>query len=264
MGMAIFETHKPREDVGSPPSAAYQDVAFESDDGLKLRGWYRPSRNGAAVLLAHGGGGDRTGALRQARILDRHGYGVLLFDFRGRGESEGSPNGWGWGWEKDAAGALDFLGTRPDIEDGRIGGLGLSSGADTLIDVAATRDDVRAVVADGAVARTHEDMNNISGGGGAFDAVPGWLMFKGVEATTGEKPSVALEDLVPRIEAPLLLISAGTKVERDANERFVPLATAPVTHWNEPSGKHTGLARSHPREYEERVTAFLDAELLGR
>ena len=30
-------------------------------DGLRIAGWYRPSRNGAAVLLVHGGGGDRDG-----------------------------------------------------------------------------------------------------------------------------------------------------------------------------------------------------------
>ena len=43
-------------------------------------GWYRPSRNGAAVLLVHGGGGDRSGPLRHARMLARHGDGVLLYD----------------------------------------------------------------------------------------------------------------------------------------------------------------------------------------
>jgi hypothetical protein len=61
----------------------------------------------------------------------------------------------------------------------------------------------------------------------------------------------------------MLLISAGTELERDANARFTSIATAPVRHWNEPGGKHTGLARSHRAEYERRVVSFLDAELLG-
>ena len=36
------------------------------------------------------------GPQRQARMLARHGYGVLLFDRRGEGRSEGEPNAWGW------------------------------------------------------------------------------------------------------------------------------------------------------------------------
>jgi dienelactone hydrolase len=228
IGYAIFETHKPRERVGAPPSAAYESVSFDSTDGLKLKGWYRPSRNGATILLIHGGGGDRTGAQDHAKMLDRHGYGILMYDSRGRGESEGSPNGWGWDWEKDAAGALDYLAARGDVDMDRLGGLGLSSGADTLIDVAATRDDIKAVVSDGAAGRTFEDQQRIA------DANPmtasAWLMYKGVEVTTGDKPSKTLEDLVPRIHEPLLLVSAGTSIERDANDLFAKVANAPHEH----------------------------------
>jgi len=37
----------------------YRDVTFISEDGITLGGWYIPSRNGAAVILAHGFGGNR-------------------------------------------------------------------------------------------------------------------------------------------------------------------------------------------------------------
>ncbi len=82
---------------------------FDAADGLELAGWYRPSHNGAAVLVVHGGGSDRKGSVAHASMLARHGYGVLLYDARGRGESEGTPNNYGWDWAKDVAGALDFL-----------------------------------------------------------------------------------------------------------------------------------------------------------
>jgi hypothetical protein len=87
IGFAIVDVHKYRESVGAPPSAAYHDVTFRSTDGLRLAGWYRPSRNGAAVVVVHGGGSDRKGSVAHARMLARHGYGVLLYDARGRGES---------------------------------------------------------------------------------------------------------------------------------------------------------------------------------
>ena len=68
IGMAITETHKFREPIGAPPSADYREVAFDATDGVHLSGWYRPTRNGATILVVHGGGGDRTGAVapRQA------------------------------------------------------------------------------------------------------------------------------------------------------------------------------------------------------
>ena len=48
-----------------------------------------------------------------ARMLARHGYGVLLFDQRGEGRSDGDPNGWGWAAEKDMVGAIRFLQAQP-------------------------------------------------------------------------------------------------------------------------------------------------------
>jgi hypothetical protein len=71
---------------------AYEDVKFRTNDGLELEGWYVPSRNGAAVISFPG----RSGPQKQARMLIRHGYGVLLFDRRGEGASEGDPNAFGW------------------------------------------------------------------------------------------------------------------------------------------------------------------------
>jgi hypothetical protein len=98
IGAAITETHKYREPIGAPPSSDYREVAFDASDGVHLSGWYRPTRNGATLLVLHGGGGDRTGAVAHAELLARHGYGVLLYDARGRGKSEGQQNAFGWGW----------------------------------------------------------------------------------------------------------------------------------------------------------------------
>ena len=125
------------------------------------------------MLVPHGGGSDRTGSIAHASMLARHGYGVLLYDARGRGESEGSPNGYGWDWGKDVAGALDFLAARDDVEPGRIGALGLSTGADVLIEVAAERDDLHALVADGAAAGSFADWQRLRGT--ELGTVPGWI-----------------------------------------------------------------------------------------
>jgi fermentation-respiration switch protein FrsA (DUF1100 family) len=262
IGLAIVETHKWREPIGAPPSAAYEEVAFRAADGLDIAGWYRPSRNGAAVLVVHGGGSDRTGAVTHAKMLAGHGYGVLLYDARGRGESEGSPNSYGWDWGKDAAGALAFLRRRGDVQPGRIGALGLSTGADILLEVAADRSaGIDALVTDGAAAGSFEDGQRLNGF--SIETPTAWTMFKAMEALSGDAPGPALEEVVPRISSPVLMISAGEKVERDFNVLYDAVGGPGVEHWNLPNAHHTDAIREEPVAYERRVVAFFDDALRG-
>jgi uncharacterized protein len=263
VGMGIVATHKWREPVGPAPGAAYQDVEFEASDGLDLAGWYRPSRNGAAVLVVHGGSSDRKGSVAHAELLARHGYGVLLYDARGRGESDGSENNYGWDWAKDIAGALAFLKGRPDVDPHRIGAVGLSTGADALLDVAGERSDIAALVADGAAAGSFEDWARLRGT--ELGTIPGWMMFTTIRVLSGDPPSRPLEDQVRRIRFPTLLISAGTDVERDFNVLYDEAAAGgPVEHWNLPSAHHTRAIREHPREYERRIATFFEEALSRR
>ena len=258
-GFSIFDAHKAATPIGAPPDAAYRDVTFRASDGLRINGWYRPSRNGAAVLLVHGGGGDREGTVRHARMLVRHGYGVLMYDARGRGESEGSPNGYGWKWTKDVAGALGFLERRADVEPGRIGALGISTGADVVLEAAATRRDIRAVVTDGAAAGSFADWHRLQGTNAMTPFF--WSQFAALRVFTGDAPGRPLADLVPRIAAPMLLISTERHEEYDFNVTYARLARGRAEHWNIADVQHTHGLRDHPRAYERRVVGFLDRAL---
>jgi uncharacterized protein len=265
VSIGIVVTHRHREPIGDPPSAAYRPVTFTASDGLELTGWYVPSKNRAAVVVVHGGGGDRTGSLRHAELLVRHGYGVLVYDSRGRGESEGNPVSMGWGWEKDVYGALAFLQSRRDVDPDRIGGLGLSTGADVLFEVAAEDRDLRAVVADGATAESFADYRNIKG----LDAAAPywWTMYTAARVFSGTSPGEPLRDLVARIApTPLLLVSTGGSLpaERDANLVYADAAREPVELWDLPDVAHTAALRERPEEYERRVVGFFDDALLGR
>ena len=259
IGTAITETHKYREHIGAAPSA-YREVAFDASDGVHLSGWYRPTRNGATLLVLHGGGGNRTGALAHARLLVRHGYGVLLNDARGRGRSEGQQNAFGWGWTKDIAGAIAFLKSRPEVDPGRIGGLGLSTGADALIQAAGLGADLHAVVADGAAAESFEDWRRLQG---ITALTPMFAAeFATVRITSGAKSGPPMDDVIKRISHPLLLISSGRQQEYDFNVKYERDAgDRPVEHWNLPDAGHTGAIRDAPAAYERRVTAFFDRAL---
>lgn len=257
---AIVPTHKYREPIPETPSG-YESVAFRASDGLELSGWYAPSRNGAAVVLVHGGGGDRTGPLGHAQLLRRHGYGVLLYDSRGRGESEGTPNAWGWGWEKDVEGALAFLADRDDVEDGRIGGLGLSTGGDVLIHAAPEHRELRAVVSDGATAASFADQTATFG----YDLTAPyfWTLLTAGRVFSGSAPGPPLEESVARISpTPLLLIAAGGfPTEIDFNRHYAGVAREPFEYWELRDVGHTAAVRERAEEYERRVVGFFDDAL---
>ncbi|MDA0162988.1 alpha/beta hydrolase [Solirubrobacter ginsenosidimutans] len=260
MGVALTETHKFRTPIGAAPSGDYREVAFKADDGVKLSGWYRPTRNGATVIVLHGGGGDRTGAVAHARMLARHGYGVLLYDARGRGRSEGTQNSFGWGWGHDVTGAVAFLKTRPEVDPRRIGGLGLSTGADVLVEAAGQHDDLRAVVGDGTAAGSFEDWRRLQGITGFTPFLA--AEFATVRLTSGAKSGPPLEEMVRHGHAPLLLVSGGRDVEYDFNVHYDAVAgDRDVEHWNLPQAGHTGGLHAAPRQYEQRVTAFFAANL---
>lgn len=259
VGVAIVDIHSLHRPIGSPPSADYRSVAFTASDGVRLEGWYRPSQNGASVLMLSGGGGNRRSALRHAEMLVRHGYGVLVYDPRGSGNSEGTINSYGWGWEKDAAAALDFLAARDDVEPGRVGALGLSTGADIAIDIAARRNDVAAVVADGAAAIGYEDYEEYTDR--TLERAPMWLLFKSIEVIQGRSgPQASLADQIARSHAQNLIISAG-KPEEQWGQLYDRAGGERSELWHLPNAGHTAALRQYPEAYEQRVVSFFEEHL---
>ena len=86
VSIGYFATHILRAVVPTPNlGATPENVSFTTSDGLRLEGWFIPSRNGATVIAFPG----RSGPQKHTRMLVKHGYGVLLFDRRGEGASEG-------------------------------------------------------------------------------------------------------------------------------------------------------------------------------
>ena len=196
-------------------------------------------------------------------MLARHGYGVLLFDRRGEGASEGDGNSFGWGGERDIYAAAAYLRSRPEVDDGRIGGLGLSVGGELMLQAAAESNDLAAVISEGGGTRTFsEDVQ-------AFDGVEKWagmpfLVVKtaAVALFANRTPPPALSELVRRIApTPLFLIWSPEIGGENLNERYYRLARQPKSIWAVPGAEHTRGIEARPREYERRVIAFLDRAL---
>jgi dienelactone hydrolase len=262
IGLGYVTTHTGRAVV--PPNqlgVAHENVRFTTADGLELEGWYVPSRNGAAVIAFPG----RNGPQAKTRMLARHGYGVLLFDRRGEGASEGEPNSWGWGGDADVKAAIAYLQRRPDVDPGRIGGIGLSVGGEMMIETAAETDDLAAVVSEGAGARSFtEDMDQDDPAVGKWTlgALMSAAKTVAVAVSSNQAPPANLKDLAAQVEQPMLLIAAPEKgVGEELNRGYAKAAGESATLWEIPESTHVGGQEARPEEYERRVVGFFDAEL---
>ena len=262
IGLGYVTTHTARSVVpDNHLGVAYEDVTFETSDGLELEGWYVPSRNGAAVISFPG----RSGTQKQARMLARHGYGVLLFDRRGEGRSDGEPNTWGWGGYRDVDAAIRFLQHRSDVDPERIAGIGLSVGGEMMLEAAARGSELAAVVSDGAGPRSYaEDMDeDMPGSDKPGMAVMSAIKTASVAVFSHTSPPEHLKDLTGRIApTPLMLIADpdsghGEELNRD----YHAAAGQPKTLWEIPGAGHVGGVTSHAAEYEQRVIGFLDRYL---
>jgi uncharacterized protein len=241
--------------------AVHEDVSFTTADGLRLRGWYVPSKNGAAVISFPG----RKGTQKPARMLARHGYGVLLFDRRGEGESQGDPNAWGWNGYRDVDAAVRFLRSRPDVHDDRIGGIGLSVGGEMMLEAAAKSRGLKAVVSEGAGERSVHELLDMTGNDkwlALFSYAP---LTAGIALFSNDAPPPSLADLVGRIApTPVFFIYGehGQDGERNLNPTYYAAAGAPKTVWQVPGSGHVGGINAQPKEYERRVVGFFDRSLL--
>lgn len=126
-----------------PPAASVlaggEEVAFDTEDGLRLRGWFVPGAggDGGAVLVCNGNGGNRAMRAPLAAALSQAGLSVLLFDYRGYGGNPGRPSE--AGLAADARAAQAWLAGRAGVDPGRIAYFGESLGAAVALGLARER-----------------------------------------------------------------------------------------------------------------------------
>jgi hypothetical protein len=224
---AVYLTHLPaRKAVHDVPlGAAKQPVTLTTSGGLRLSGWYVPSRNGAAVAVMHGTGSTRSGspatrgcsparlrrpALRSPRPRQERGPldepAVELP--AGRRRRPGLPA------------------RRPDVRGGRIGLVGVSLGGEVAIHAAARRPQWRATVLEGVQGGSPADMRASKPDPASYVALTtlyglGRVLGGSGPARAQRRPGRAHR---PR---PLLLLSAGRGTEARANEEYRRRAAGP-------------------------------------
>ncbi len=237
-----------------------EPVAFRTDDGLVLHGWFAPGRDGLAVVLVHGLGGNRAELLPEAGVLLRHGHAVLLFDSRASGESEGTLATWGDRERRDVAAAIRWVRTRSGVDPARIGLYGFSVGASTVALAAAEDASIRAVAL-GPVwpsldAELHRKFRIAHGRPAALAEAVFRLAGVHVDA-------VRPVDVLPRIPPRPVLFISGTRDDDTPSEVVDGLvARVPgALRWSVPGAGHGGFGEVDPKGLDATLGGFFDRAL---
>ena len=246
--------------TGAPPELGipHQSVTIETSDGLELAASYVPSENRAAIVVFPG-----ASAVKEARMLARHGYGVLLLDPRGQGGSQGDLVR--WAGDRDLIAGAEYLQGRPDVDPDRVGGFGSSVGGEILLGAAAQSTVFSAVVSEGAGWRIGEaDLTGVE----KVLFVPLKHLLTGSTAVfSNHRPPSPIVDVIGKIAPrPVFLIYAdpGMGGEAVQQPKYYAAAGEPKAIWKVPGAEHTGGIDARPAEYERRVAGFFDQALLER
>jgi pimeloyl-ACP methyl ester carboxylesterase len=258
IGFAYIYTHTGKGAVTPELGVPYETVTVTTSDSLELTASYVPSKNRAAIVLF-------PGATRpdEARMLIRHGYGVLLLDPRGQGSSEGDIVR--WAGDRDLLAAAEYLRRRPDVGRNRIGAFGFSVGGEILLEAAAQSTHFKAVVSEGAGFRIGE-ADPPAGLAQTFDPLVRKLLTATTTVFSNHDPPPPIVDRIGRISPrPVMLIYAdpGMGGENTRQPTYYAAAGEPKTIWKVPGAEHTGGIDAQPAEYERRVIAFFDHALLN-
>jgi len=256
---ALGETHTPAE-VG----LAYEEVMFNSPDGLALRGWFIPCpRSDCAVVLLHGHSGSIDADIDYLPALHEAGLNVLQFDFRGHGRSDGQIVSFGYLESQDAAAAAAYLKQRGMR---RVALVGFSLGGIAAILAGAVSPDVDAVVDDGAPARISRSFAawGLERGLPAWLAsVGGWLAMAGASLRLGanlfDYEAVNwVGKIAPR---PLLLIHGEQDPFCPDFDDLARAAGPGAQVWRVEGMGHTQIGRAQPEAYRQRLVGFLKENL---
>ncbi len=261
------------EDSPADYGAEFEAVRFLSRRGdVVLDGWYMEGQGGKPVIVfVHGVSSTRCGGgmTELACILNRQGFGALLFDLRAHGLSEGERMSGGWHERLDVLGAIDFLSYR-GVEVSRVGLLGISMGAATAALAAAEEPRIRALVMDSPYARASD---LIAREGARATVFPEWMIppfIPGAALIADALFDIKLEGLAPeeavrRLGYPIL-VTFGTEDERIPQEQFLRVFSAAPKGsalWRVDGSEHCAAFLDHKSDYAAKVAEYFLSRLGG-
>jgi uncharacterized protein len=147
---SMMTFHPVRRSETETPAGA-ETVWFKSADGTRLNGFFFASQSKpevATIVFFHGNGGNITNVTWLAQRYAKHGFNVLLFDYRGYGASDGVA-GDEAGLYNDGDAAVTFVVNEKKVRPEDIVLYGHSLGTAVAADVASRRNFAAVVLESG-------------------------------------------------------------------------------------------------------------------
>jgi dipeptidyl aminopeptidase/acylaminoacyl peptidase len=260
--MSDFERTPPTELSRHPERTAIaglREISFSAPGGPRLAAWYAPSRHGAAVVLIHGTGADRSSLLFETGALADAGLGVLALDLPGQGASEGQSS-WGVPERLAIVAAVAWLGARDEVDPQRIGGFGVSMGAYVLAQAAVLEHRLRAVALAGCPTDVVEQNWVASNKWGLLSQLPTYWALRASRMPLDMLPKDIVGAIAPR---PVFILGGefDRAVPAYMARQLFAAAGEPKALWIVPRAHHVDYARVAPQEYGARLTEFFQRVL---
>lgn len=250
--------------IGELPSdLAGEAVVIPSRSRSLLRGWYLPGEKGAgAIVLLHSLHGSRLSMMGRARLLHDAHYTVLLFDFQANGESPGQHVTFGYLESLDARAAVDYMRTR--LPDAKIGVIGMSMGGAAAI-MAEPPLPIDALVVEAVYPSLDQaiaDRLTMRLGSWSSILIP-VLTFQIKPRLGFEAAELRPIAHVASLHMPKLFIAGSEDLHTrlDESRQLFAAANEPKEFWAVDGAAHVDLYAYAPKEYAERVLAFLETNL---
>ena len=259
------------KDTPADFGVAYEDMVFEAQDSLRLKGWFiPPTRKNAVLLCTHGLFRTRVEMLVRAIAAVKAGYGALLYDSRSHGASDKGIVSLGYYERNDVLGGIRYIQHR--YQDASVSPkivlMGISMGAVATLEAAAESKSYCAVVLDSPFSSLEETVVDHTW---LFLKLPRYpfpsLFLFWFRHLTGFAPQQvnaheALQHMQP---VPLLIISSrgDRRISPEVARSLYQESRSPMKKL-EIFGKdvgHGAAARLHPEAYATLLVNFLDTAL---
>jgi pimeloyl-ACP methyl ester carboxylesterase len=172
--MITFHPSRMSEQQSKAQAEGAEVVWFNSADGTRLNGWFYESQTRpatATIIFCHGNGGSISSVGWMGQRFAKHGFNVLLFDYRGYGASEGVAADES-GLYADGDAAVAYIVNNKGVHPGQIILYGQSLGTTVASDVA-SRGNYGALVLESGLSSASSVANT------ALPWLPSWLHFLG-------------------------------------------------------------------------------------
>ena len=239
-------------------------IAFPSESGSTIHGWFSPHRRRGAVLLLPPVRANRLAMVPRAKFLSRAGYATLLIDLQGTGESPGRAITFGWRERHDVLAAVRFL--REQVADEPIAIIGSSLGGAAAL-FATPPLHVDAMVLEAVYPSLDRAVRNrLRMRIGSASSVAAPLLLWQLQPRLGVSPSqLRPADHIRQVRCPLLIIGGAEDAHTtQADTRLLyDAAVAPKRLWLIPDAKHVDFYEAARDEYRDRVLTFLERSFAG-